>query len=514
MNSSQIKSNNSRYFWLYGSFLSAILLILSFHNPKYSFLAWVSLAPIFIIIIKEKPKKIFISSIIVSLIFNVFYLIWMKEYKHPLSLPGVVFAETIYFCLAVILTKILSANLDFLGEIRFPVAWLCIDYLKTIGFLAFPWGILGYSQYKNLVLIQSASIFGVWGITFLIVYFNAIVASIIYQIIKKGKVERKTLVNISAMTMFLVLSLIFGYVMLKEQKRNDYNLKRVALIQANFNPWSVNINENIEKEIELTKKSLFFNPDLIVWSESSAPFPYEYWLRKNNRYALRIDRFISSTKKPFIIGSIEFNGEYFNHKFLGDFFNVAIYYDNGRLRNVYRKIHLVPFGEWFPYKKLFPFVAKILEKAGAGDFTPGDDYIVFNSEEFNFNVLICFEDVIGDLARKFVKKGSDLLVNVTNDAWTGSKKAEIQHFSISIFRAIENRRSLVRAANGGVTAIVDPYGKVLKSLKLFKSDFLIGDVPIVSNHITFYTKAGNLLPRIILIVAFIMLIYSSKRNNM
>jgi len=513
----------NRYFWILLSILSALFLILSFHNSRLSCFAWISLVPMFFIIMNKKLDTIVISSIITGVIFNTLYLIWMKEYKHPASLPGVVIVETFFFCIAVILTRILYKNIKFLGELCFPIAWVSIDYIKTVGYLAFPWGILGYSQYKNLILIQTASIFGVWGITFLIIYFNAILASIIYQTIRNKSVNKLSLLNLSVMGLLFSLSIIFGFVELKDEKAKSYKMIKVSLIQANFNPWDLELNKNIEREIELTKKSLLLEPDLVVWSESSVPFPYEYYLERNNKYACKVHNFISSTKKTFVIGTIEFNGQYENNEFIGDFYNVALCYNDGKLKGVYRKIHLVPFGEWFPYKKIFPFVARILENAGAGDFRRGNDFMVFDAGEFKFNVLICFEDVFGDLTRRFISEGSDLLINVTNDAWTGSNMAEIQHFSLSVFRTIENRRSLIRAANGGVTAIVNPYGRVLKSLDLFKSDYLVGLVPIESEDITIYTKFGDFLPCIILIGAIIMLLFSvikkmidivSKRNIM
>jgi apolipoprotein N-acyltransferase len=249
-------------------------------------------------------------------------------------------------------------------------------------------------------------------------------------------------------------------------------------------------------EMELTIEGLKHDPDLIVWSESSVPFPYEYYLERENSHALQVHRFASSLNMPFIFGTLEYEktgtGEV-NH------YNVAVYYNEGILQDSYRKIHLVPFGEWFPYKRLFPFVVKILEEAGAGDFVPGTQYEVYHDTDFRFSILICFEDVFGNLARKFVLRGSQLLINVTNDAWTGSEKAETQHYSISVFRTIENRRSLVRAANGGVTVCVNPYGRPRAQLPLFVSDVLVCDVDIVdSSTITFYTKFGDLIPLILL----------------
>jgi apolipoprotein N-acyltransferase len=304
----------------------------------------------------------------------------------------------------------------------------------------------------------------------------------------------------------LLLSLAWGFVKLTEEKRSDFPVRRVAMIQANFDPWSPQLESNISNEIDLTRRALSHDPDLIIWSESSVPFPYLYYLQRGNKHALRVHDFITAVKKPFIFGTIELSDT-------GDYYNVAAYYRDGSYRGMYRKIHLVPFGEWFPYKRLFPFVVKILEAAGAGDFKPGDEYTVFRDGDMFFNILICFEDVFGNLARKFVLNGSQLLINVTNDAWTGSEKAEIQHYSLSVFRTIENRRTLVRCANGGVTVCISPYGRPKKQLGLFISDFLICDVAVVDSELlTFYTRYGDVLPLVIVpVTLLIILIFLVKK---
>jgi apolipoprotein N-acyltransferase len=306
----------------------------------------------------------------------------------------------------------------------------------------------------------------------------------------------------------LIVSVVFGVIKLSEDKREENGLKRVALIQPNFDPWSPDLEGNLESEIRLTKKALQRNPDLIVWSESSVPFPYDFYLERNYEYAYLVHGFFSSIKKPVIFGSLEFEGDYSNSELEGNFYNVAIFYNKGKKESVYRKIHLVPFGEWFPYKRYFPWVARILDQAGAGDFTPGEDHVVFECNGIRFSALICYEDVFGNLARKFIVKGSRLLVNVTNDAWTHSPRFQVQHFSISIFRTIENRVSLIRAANGGVTACIDPYGRVLDSLDMFIADLLVCDVPVPDfKKPTFYSAYGDVFPWIVLAVTVVMILY-------
>jgi len=498
----------SRACWISLSVLSAVLLNLSFPFPGISILAWISLVPFYFVLMTGSLKRAVVGGMITAFVFNIVYLFWMKEYKHPASLPGGIVGEMGYFLFAVILSWFLYhwvsfRRAGFLRELALPLGWVAIDYLKTIGYLAFPWGILGYSQFRNLLMIQSASIFGVWGISFIMYYFNATAAVLVADLLKKRD-KRRSVMSGAVVCGLILLSVLFGFVKLGEEHTGG-RTKRVALVQPNFDPWSPDLEGNIMKEIDLTQDALEYDPDLIVWSESSVPFLFDFYLQQNNRYARLVHDYFAYIRKPVIFGSIEVSGEYIENESGGDFYNVAIFYKEGRKQGVYRKIHLVPFGEWFPYKRLFPWVARILEEAGAGDFKPGTAYSVFQNDGLKFSALICYEDIFGNLTRKFVQKGSRLLVNVTNDAWTNSPKFELQHFSISIFRSIENRVSLVRCANGGVTACVDPYGRVIGSLPVFTTDLLVCDVPVSEEgRLTFYSRHGDLLPW--LFIAFIVTI--------
>jgi len=438
----------------------------------------------------------------------------LKEYKQPLTLPLSLFAELIYLIPQVILAWFAFRIVPiYFRSLALTSIWIFFDYLKTIGFLGFPWGVIGTTQYKNILLIQIASIFGIWGVDFVVVFFNSVLAEFFSNLnkIRINIFSYKNFLNVVISILIIFISLIYGFIVLKNDKYSGDKSIKLSLIQANFNPWNPNLNKSLEKEFMLVRKSLSYNPDMIIWSESSVPFPFDYYLEKKNKYARKVDSFIKNLGKPFIFGSLSFKGIYKKGKFKGDFYNIAYYYDPDVGYDYYRKIHLVPFGEWFPYKKLFPFVAKILENAGAGDFKPGTEYKVFKNKDLYFNVLICFEDVFGNLARKFVKNGSNLIVNITNDAWSGYKKAEIQHFSISVFRTVENRVPLVRVANGGVTAYIDPYGRIKRKLQLFKSEYLVCDVRFRSRignskALTFYTKYGDVLPIFLFImVNFILL---------
>jgi apolipoprotein N-acyltransferase len=495
------------------SLLSALLLILAFPEPGISAFGWVAFIPLFIVIMTSGFGRSLLAALVTGVIFYTVYLFWMKEYKHPLALTGGVFGVTVFWSAAAIIAHFLYHRIPRRGTpwrglplLGLVCGWFLIDYVKTIGFLAFPWGILGYSQYRNLLLIQSASIFGVWGIDLLILLCNAALAGVILDFLipvprraaggNSGIPLARRLIYPAAVLFFVALSLAWGVAKGREEKNRGFPQKRIAMVQANFDPWSPRLAENIATEIDLTLEALEHEPELVVWSESSVPFPYEAYLQRENPHAMRVHRFARALNRPFVFGTLEYTRDIATGQ--QRYYNVAVYYDAGILQGTYRKMRLVPFGEWFPYKRLFPFVVKILEAAGAGDFTPGEQYTIFSDSDIRFSVLICFEDVFGNLARQFVRRGSQVLINVTNDAWTGSEKAEIQHFSLSVFRAIENRRSLVRAANGGVTVCVNPYGRTTAQLDLFTSDMLVCDVDIVqSSEMTFYTRYGELLPLIL-----------------
>ncbi len=508
--------------WIFLSLISAILLIISFETKAGTVIGWVSFVPLFIIILNFDLKRVIFSGLITGIIFNSVYLLWLKEYNHPLTLPLSIFTELLYFLPSVILVFFINKYFpDVLKPVSFSAIWVFIDYLKSVGFLAFPWGIIGYTQYPNIPLIQIASIFGVWGIDYLLIYFNFVLSLLLLE---KRKEKRIVYYHLYILLFLIFISHLYGFFITKKGNYIGDKSIRLSLIQANFNPWNPNVNKNLKLEMDLTRRTLIRNPEMIIWSESSVPFPYDYFLKKGSYYAVKIDRFIKSLNRGFLFGGLGFEGNVKKGRYIGKFYNVGYFYDPDSGYQFYRKIHLVPFGEYFPYKRLFPFVAKILESAGAGDFTPGNKYVVFDYRGLKFSVLICFEDVFGDLARQFVKKGSRLLVNITNDAWSGSKSAEIQHFVISILRSVENRVSLVRVANGGVTGWIDPYGRIKETLPLFKKGFLVCDVPYSNNvkRLTFYTRYGDFLPKMLMAYLIIFSIYLVirkildiilKRNN-
>jgi apolipoprotein N-acyltransferase len=179
-------------------------------------------------------------------------------------------------------------------------------------------------------------------------------------------------------------------------------------------------------------------------------------------------------------------------------FNAAILFDKGRMVDTYRKLHLVPFTESFPFKNSLPGIYNWLKNADTHFWEKGDVYTVFEADGVRFSTPICFEDTFGSLCRDFFRHGAQVLVNITNDAWSFSVPCAMQHMSMAVFRAVENKRSVVRSTNAGITCIIDPNGRIVKRLAPFVEGYLVGDVPVYTAETTPYTRWGDWFPWLML----------------
>ncbi|MDI6793938.1 MAG: apolipoprotein N-acyltransferase, partial [bacterium] len=268
---------------------------------------------------------------------------------------------------------------------------------------------------------------------------------------------------------------------------------RIALIQGNFDPdtkWSGIRDESVRTLFSLTKKAAKeASPDLTIWTETAIvePIDERYYLTR------RILGLASEINSFLLVGAPYWRTEqeHFNSAFLIS--------PEWKIIDRYDKIHLVPFGEAIPAERFFPWLREILP-SDAGDWTPGDTFTIFNLPEagMNFGVLICYEGIFGDLARQFVRRGADFLVNITNDAWSKNPISHEQHFSMGIFRAIENRCYFVRAGNAGVSAFINPLGEIEKRSGLYTEEVLISKITKGGSE-TIYTKWGDVLAWICLL---------------
>jgi len=192
-------------------------------------------------------------------------------------------------------------------------------------------------------------------------------------------------------------------------------------------------------------------------------------------------------------------------------YNAVLHVENGGIRDTYRKTHLVPFTEHFPYEDTFPWLHQLLVENDTTFWEDGDEYTIFETDGVRFATPICFEDTFGYLSRNFVRAGADLIVNLTNDSWAYSEAAAMQHMQMAVFRAVENKRTMVRSTNGGMTTVIDPNGKILAMLPAFVEDYLTYDVPVYTEETTGYTRWGNWLAIVFVIAAALSLVAGLAR---
>jgi apolipoprotein N-acyltransferase len=497
----QLKFGNFDRTALFLAASSGFLLTLSFPKIGVSFLAWFALVPLLAASRDLSVKNSFFFGLLTGLIHYLTLIYWlahtMSTYGHLpfyVSLP-VLFLLSFYLALYIALFSTAVTGLCSSPLFLFfaaPMAWVSLEYLRSFLFTGFPWELIGYTQYKMLHVIQISDIFGVYGVSFCIVLFNTTLFLIYLALTHKewkGKnIGAKQAVSVAAVVA-IILSAVWGYGdqrihQLHELTANCPSVK-VAVIQGNIDQakkWDPAFQlSSTLKYIRLSLQSKNRQPDLVVWPETATPF----YFTKNDKLSKLVLSGIRETGADFLIGSPAYDFkkdkvEYYNSAFLVD--------ASGNILGRYDKTHLVPFGEYVPLKKWLPFVGKMVE--GVGDFGTGEKGRTLKWKNFRIGVLICYEVIFPPISRAMVQNHASILINLTNDAWYGKSSAPYQHFSMAIFRAVENRRSLVRAANTGISGFIDPSGRVLEATRIFKDAVITQKVSMLEMK-TFYSKFGD-----------------------
>ena len=458
--------------------LSALLLNLSFPQIEWAPLAWVALVPLLCILDGQKPWRAFRRAYLCGFLFFSATLGWISYVTYPGAFFLVVFLS-LYFAFFGVLF-VYFQRLALIPRIFvLASAWVVLEFIRAHLFTGFGWVMLGHSQYKNLLLIQIADKIGVYGVSFLVILVNLL----LFETWAKRSLLLKA--NIAVIT---ILSLVLAYGFWVTGQKKYYPIVRVGVIQPNI-PLVVDWDENlkpwiIDKNIRLTKQLQDQKLDLIVWPETSLPG----LISDSPFLTTEIQATAIGLHIPILIGSVAKQGaQYYNSAFLIG--------ADGQMLGQYDKIHLVPFGEYLPLRPILGWIGKIVS---LDDFTSGKTYKVFSiaPAQKKFSVLICYEDTLGYLRHNFVQAGADFFINMTNDAWFKDTKAPFLHLQAAVFGCVENHRSLARAANTGVSALVDPWGRIIAAVsdghgkKTFVEGTAWGSLPL-NHEKTFYTKYGD-----------------------
>ncbi len=434
---------------------------------------------------------------------------WLGRF-HPLTLFVVPPIHAAYFLVLLPALKLADAAFPVHGYAVQALLWICYErYLKTSGFLAYSYGSLGYSQWQFLPLVRTAALWGVWGVSAIVVFPSALIASALRDGVRRFAASlRRRAVPAAAWAAVFAAAVAYGIA----AKADLEGVRRwkVALVQHNMDPWKGGVRAyaaSLERLLRQSDEALAHDPELVVWSETAFVPAIDWHTRyRTNEQSYQLVRtlreYLERQDVPFLIGNDDgqlartATGEEVRVDY-----NAAILFDRGRIVDTYRKLHLVPFTEYFPFERTLPGVAAWLKAADTHFWQKGDRWTVFEAGGVRFAAPICFEDTFGYLCRGFFNRGAEVLVNITNDAWSFSVPGAMQHMTMAVFRAAEARRAVVRATNAGITCIIDANGKVLGELPAFTEGVLVGDVPLYADGTTLYRRWGDWLPLVCAVFA-------------
>jgi apolipoprotein N-acyltransferase len=482
--------------------LSGLLLTAAFPKMSQDRLAWLALVPLLWALNDAGPREAFRRGLVFGIAHFLSLLYWlvptMVIYGHLPVVLGVSILFIFAAALSLLFVAPMTCGFALAGRtplrvlLFFPVFWVGFEYLRSFLLTGFPWELLGYSQHARLHLIQISDIVGVYGVSGLIALANAALFLATLVVCRKtwrGRpvTGRLAIGGLAAAAVLVGVTWGYGQLRIREIDRlaSAAPQARVAVVQGNIEQsekWEPAFQAaTIEKYIRLSLSTRPQQPELVVWPESAAPF---YFLEEGPPTRMLLDGIVENGTY-FLIGAPAFEmkgraAEYFNRAYLIG--------PGGKVLGAYDKAHLVPYGEFTPFKEYLPFLGKIVEHVG--DFTAGVKGKTLDWRGRKLGVQICYEIIFPELSRLSTKNGAALLVNMTNDAWYGTSAGPYQHFSMVVLRAVENRRALARAANTGISGFIDPVGRVIDSTALMQEAAVTRALPMLDT-LTIYTRFGD-----------------------
>ncbi|HET9315304.1 MAG TPA: apolipoprotein N-acyltransferase [Vicinamibacteria bacterium] len=474
---------------------SGVLLALSFPKFGHWSLAWVALAPLLIAVAAAPSgRAAFRRGYLAGAVSSVGIVYWTEAVVVQFGgLPLVVgVVVMLLLCLALALFPSLFAWMVWRWVRRFgpaglllaPLAWVATEILRAHTLFRFSWCLLGYSQHTNVAFIQIARFGAVYAVSLVVASSSAVLA---FLALARSPQARAGAASGLAILVWAVA--MYGSSVLGRPIHSSGRI-RVGLVQASIlqdEKWNpARAWDNIDRHVTLTQRAAAAGARFVVWPESSVPFYFDHTpglaaqlqqLAETHRIHLL---FGNDDRQPRAEGGFRY------------FVGAKMLDPRGELVLRYHKLRLVPFGEYVPMQPLLTmggrYAAKLVDQVA--DFTPGSEHVVGLVDGHPVGPTICYEAIFPDLVRGFAQGGAEMLVNITNDGWYGRSSAPYQHLAMASFRAVENGKYLVRAANTGISAVVDPRGRVVEKTPLFEATVLVRDVPFVPGT-TFYARHGD-----------------------
>jgi apolipoprotein N-acyltransferase len=472
-----------------------VALALAYPPLEWDWLAWISLAPVFLVALAaSSARAAFGWGALGGLAFFLVLLRWLNfTFRTYSAIPwAVAWGPTALLAgYCGLWIGLVAAIVAFVARRRgrgfalaiAPFAWVAAEWGRGLLMGGFPWGLLGYSQYRELPVIQIAEVGGVWAVSFMVVAVNAAIAGVV------ALPRRQSAVGLACAVALVAGVFAFGVARLGDLASTAAEERArgatVALMQpAIAQPLKYDeqhASETLRTYFRLTRQLKPGDADLVVWPETATPSV----LRRDPVLGAALVGLSREVGAPILVGSIDFPDERVPLPR-----NTAFFLDERGIQGRYDKIQLVPFGEFVPLPGIIGFVRGWAEFIA--DMEAGTAHVVFRGPPAPLGVVICYEGIFPGLVREFVKGGARLMVNMTNDAWFGMTSGPQQHLSMYALRAVEHRTAVVRAANTGVSAFIAPTGRLVKELGLFERGLLVDRVALRSRT-TLYTRFGDWL---------------------
>ncbi|MBS1126479.1 MAG: lnt [Nitrospirae bacterium] len=493
--------------------VSGVLIVLAFPVFDLYPLAWVALIPLLLSLWKKTPGEALQTGFVFGIVYFFGTLYWIYHSIHFYG--GVSFVASIAIvillcCYLSMYTAVFAYVFSsFIKKTKLPmlligpVLWVVLEFIRSYAFTGFPWSSIGYSQYKFLPIIQVSDITGVYGISFLVVAFNC---AIVDALLIKSRIRQMPLFPLSYtilgfFTLLIIIASSLGYGFWRLGQERPGHMVRASVVQGNIEQdkkWEPAFQKYVmDTYSSLSLEAVKGSPDLIVWPETAIPFFFGADTA-NTEYFVRFQKTLSTY---LLFGSVLTKKTSADQQFLTN--SVLLLDKEGKISYRYDKIHMVPFGEYVPLRSVLFFIDKLV--AGIGDYLPGNQYIKAETKFGGFASLICYEIIFPGLVRKFYAKDGDFIVNITNDAWFGKTAGPYQHFSMAVFRAIENRKPLMRSANTGISGFIDSNGRIVSTTELFQRQVLSEEIK-TDNTLSMYSRYGDLFMYFCMVISVMLFI--------
>ncbi len=516
--------------------LSGLLLGLAFPPLPFYIFIFFALLPYF----SALEKRSSLASInrltyVMAFVYNAITLYWVGSWQ-PDTDPFLMIAGVTLLFFNPILFLIPSTLYYWAfkrfnrkaASLMFPLFWVTSEFLYSITDFRFPWITTGHSLAYFHSFIQVAEFIGSFGLGILTIYVNVI----LFFTLKNYFAKKSYLGYLAPFFFLIAIPVLYGTLIVEEESEAQNSI-RIGVVQPDLNPWKKweagNIEQQLDLYLDLSEKEISNGAEFIIWPETALPI---YLLSGGNERHVRRIHDLCDSNNIYLMTGMPHANFYFDSTsapeeakktksgtYYTSYNSILLFQPNTRNVPMYGKMKLVPFGEKVPLVEYIPFLGDLIKwNVGISSWNEGEEEKVFkvnkNGQSFNVGGVICIESIYPRFISEFVQNGAELIVVVTNDSWYGDSSGPYQHKEMSVLRAIENRRSVVRAANGGISCVIDPYGKTLIATEMYEQTSFTYDVPLNSER-TFYSKTSYLLPSIALLTSlFVMFAFVIEKIKM